>query len=131
MNFNRRTLLRGSCQRASPSWGCLSSTCFLNSKGQAQTNGRPLPTRFNTFFWGCGLTASLWIPKKAGTDWDMTVQLKPLDHPKEAERVQRSARPARLQTQRPALVRPGGRQHRHSAVQEWRVRVKNDRPAGG
>ena len=31
--------------------------CFLNSKGQAQTNGRPLPTRFNTFFWGCGLTA--------------------------------------------------------------------------
>ena len=53
--------------------------CFLNSKGQAQTNGRPLPTRFNTFFWGCGLTASLWIPKKAGTDWEMTVQLKPLE----------------------------------------------------
>jgi len=53
--------------------------CFLNSKGQAQTSGRPLPTRFNTFFWGCGLTASLWIPKKAGTDWDVTAQLKPLE----------------------------------------------------
>jgi len=53
--------------------------CFLNSKGQAQTSGRPLPTRFNTFFWGCGLTSSLWIPKMAGTGWEMTVQLKPLE----------------------------------------------------
>ncbi len=52
--------------------------CFLNSKGLAQTNGRPLPTRFGTFFWGCGLTHSLWIPKTAGTGWEMTVQMKPL-----------------------------------------------------
>src|SRR5689334_4520734 len=79
MNFNRRTLLRGSCQGALAVMGLPFLDCFLNSKGQAQTNGRPLPTRFNTFFWGCGLTASLWIPKKAGTDWDMTVQLKPLE----------------------------------------------------
>ena len=132
MKLNRRTLLRGSCQGALAVMGLPFLDCFLNSKGQAQTNGRPLPTRFNTFFWGCGLTASLWIPKKAGTDWEMTVQLKPLEpYPQEIERVQRSARPARLQTQRPALVRPGGRQHRHSAVQGRRVRVQNDRPAGG
>ena len=79
MKLNRRTLLRGSCQGAMAVMGLPFLDCFLNSKGQAQTNGRPLPTRFNTFFWGCGLTASLWIPKKAGTDWDMTVQLKPLE----------------------------------------------------
>ena len=79
MKLDRRFFLRGSCQGALAVMGLPFLDCFLNSKGQAQTNGRPLPTRFNTFFWGCGLTASLWIPKKAGTDWDMTVQLKPLE----------------------------------------------------
>ena len=79
MKLNRRTLLRGSCQGAAAVMGLPFLDCFLNSKGRAQASGRPLPTRFNTFFWGCGLTASLWIPKKAGTGWDMTVQLKPLE----------------------------------------------------
>src|SRR6516162_6179855 len=79
MKLDRRFFLRGSCQGALAIMGLPFLDYFLNSKGHAQTNGRPLPTRFNTFFWGCGLTASLWIPKKAGTDWDMTVQLKPLE----------------------------------------------------
>jgi hypothetical protein len=79
MKINRRTLLRGSCQGAMAVMGLPFLDCFLNNKGQAQTNGRPLPTRFNTFFWGCGLTAKLWIPKTAGKDWEMTPQLKPLE----------------------------------------------------
>src|SRR5689334_23725909 len=79
MKLNRRFFLRGSCQGALAVMGLPFLDCFLNNKGQAQTNGRPLPTRFNTFFWGCGLTSQLWIPKKAGTDWEMTVQLKPLE----------------------------------------------------
>lgn len=79
MKFNRRTLLRGTCHGATAVMGLPFLDCFLNSKGRAQTSGRPLPTRFNTFFWGCGLTSSLWIPKKAGTGWEMTVQLKPLE----------------------------------------------------
>jgi hypothetical protein len=79
MKLDRRTLLRGSCQGALAVMGMPFLDCFLNRKGQAQTSGRPLPTRFGTFFWGCGLTDKLWIPKKAGTDWEMTVQLKPLE----------------------------------------------------
>src|SRR5438128_9889375 len=79
MRINRRTLLRGTCHGAMTVMGLPFLDCFLNNKGQAQTNGRALPTRFNTFFWGCGLTASLLIPKKAGTDYEMTVQLKPLE----------------------------------------------------
>ena len=79
MKLNRRTLLRGSCQGALTVMGLPLLDCFLNSSGRALASGRPLPTRVNTFFWGCGLTASLWIPKKAGKDWDMTVQLKPLE----------------------------------------------------
>src|SRR5215831_2366049 len=79
MKIDRRFLLRGTCQGALAVMGLPFLDCFLNSKGQAQTKGRPLPTRFNTFFWGCGLTSSLWIPKTAGTDYEMTVQLKPLE----------------------------------------------------
>ena len=73
MKFNRRSLLRGSCQGALAVMGLPFLDCFLNGKGQAQTSGRPLPTLFNTFFWGCGLTAQLWIPKTAGTNYEMTV----------------------------------------------------------
>src|SRR4029077_2015135 len=79
MKFNRRSLLRGSYQGALAVMGIPFLDCFLNNKGQAQTAGRPLPTRFNTFFWGCGLHASLCVPKTAGTGWDMTAQLKPLE----------------------------------------------------
>ena len=54
--------------------------CFLDSKGKAlAATGRPLPTRFNTFFFGCGLTKQLWIPKTGGKDYEMTSQLKPLE----------------------------------------------------
>lgn len=79
MKLDRRTLLRGTCHGAAAVMGLPFLDSFLNGKGQAQTNGRPLPTRFNTFFWGCGLTASLWIPKKPGRDWEVTPQLKPLE----------------------------------------------------
>jgi hypothetical protein len=54
--------------------------CFLDSNGQAlAATGQRIPTRFSTFFYGLGLTTSLWVPKKAGLDYDTTVQLKPLE----------------------------------------------------
>jgi hypothetical protein len=54
--------------------------CFLDSKGKAlAATGRPLPTRFNTFFFGLGLTKQLWIPKTGGKEYEMTGQLKPLE----------------------------------------------------
>ncbi|HEX4636657.1 MAG TPA: DUF1552 domain-containing protein, partial [Rhizomicrobium sp.] len=54
--------------------------CFLDSKGQAlAATGQRLPMRFNTFFFGLGLTTSLWVPKKTGQDYETTVQLKPLE----------------------------------------------------
>jgi hypothetical protein len=79
MKLNRRTLLRGSFQGAMAVMGLPFLDCFLNNKGMAEVSGRPLPTRFNTFFWGCGLTHKLWIPAKAGNDYEITVQLKPLE----------------------------------------------------
>jgi len=80
MKLDRRFLLRGACQGALSVMGLPFLDCFLDSKGRAlAATGRPMPTRFNTFFWGCGLTSALWVPKTAGTDYAMTVQLKPLE----------------------------------------------------
>ena len=132
MKLNRRSLLRGSCQGALAVMGLPFLDCFLNSKGQAQTNGRALPTRFNTFFWGCGLTASLWIPKTAGTDYEMTVQLKPLEPYRKKLNVFSGLRV-------PLDSKPNGQHWSGLAAaitgiapfQGRRVRVQDDRPAGG
>ena len=58
--------------------------CFLDSNGTAlAATGQAIPTRFGTFFWGCGLTKSLFLPKASGADYDDTPQLaslKPYKH---------------------------------------------------
>src|SRR5258708_14755146 len=79
MKFQRRTLLRGMFQGSVAVMGVPFLDCFLDSKGQAlAATGQRIPTRFSTFFYGLGLTTSLWEPKKAGLDYDTTVQLTPL-----------------------------------------------------
>ena len=80
MKLHRRNILRGMFQGSAAVVGVPFLDCFLDSKGKAlAATGRPLPTRFNTFFFGCGLTKQLWIPKVGGKDYEMTVQLKPLE----------------------------------------------------
>ena len=80
MKLQRRTLLRGMFQGSVAVMGVPFLDCFLDSKGQAlAATGQRIPTRFSTFFYGLGLTTSLWVPKKAGLDYDTTVQLKPLE----------------------------------------------------
>ena len=80
MKLQRRTLLRGVFQGATAIMAVPFLDCFLDSKGQAlAATGQRIPTRFSTFFYGLGLTTSLWVPKRAGLDYDTTVQLKPLE----------------------------------------------------
>ena len=80
MKLDRRFLLRGSCQGALAVMALPFLDCFLDSNGQAlAATGQRIPTRFNTFFYGLGLTKSLWVPKTAGLDYEMTGQLKPLE----------------------------------------------------
>ena len=79
MKLDRRFLLRGTCQGALAVLGLPFLDCFLDSKGQAlAATGRPLPTRFSTYFYGLGLTKQLWVPKTAGKDYEVTEQLAPL-----------------------------------------------------
>jgi hypothetical protein len=54
--------------------------CFLDSKGEAlAATGARIPDRFNTFFFGLGLTNALWIPKAAGANYETPPQLAPLE----------------------------------------------------
>lgn len=80
MKLDRRFLLRGMFQGSAATMMVPFLDCFLDSKGQAlAATGQKVPTRFNTFFFGCGLTKSLWVPKTAGQNYEMSVQLKPLE----------------------------------------------------
>lgn len=80
MKLDRRFLLRGTCQGALAVMALPFLDCFLDSKGKAlAATGRPLPSRFGTYFYGLGLTKQLWIPKVGGTDYEMTMELKPLE----------------------------------------------------
>src|SRR5579859_1619248 len=76
---NRRFLLRGLFQGSAAAVALPFLDCFLDSKGEAlAATGRAIPTRFGTFFWGCGLTKALYLPKNTGPDYDDTPQLASL-----------------------------------------------------
>src|SRR3569833_1978865 len=75
----RRFLLRGLFQGAAAVMALPFLDCFLDSKGQAlAATGKAIPTRFGTFFWGCGLTKALYLPKSVGADYEDTPQLASL-----------------------------------------------------
>jgi len=80
MKLDRRFLLRGMFHGSAATMMVPFLDCFLDSKGKAlAATGQKVPTRFNTFFFGCGLTKQLWVPKTAGQNYETTVQLKPLE----------------------------------------------------
>ncbi len=79
MAHNRRTLLRGLFQGSATMVTLPFLDCFLDSSGGAlAATGKPIPTRFGTFFWGCGLTKALFLPKSAGVNYEDTPQLASL-----------------------------------------------------
>ena len=79
MVHTRRFLLRGLFQGSAAVMALPFLDCFLDSKGQAlAATGRAIPTRFGTFFWGCGLTKTLYLPKASGANYDDTPQLASL-----------------------------------------------------
>jgi hypothetical protein len=52
---------------------------FLNGNGNAMAaTGAPLPNRFGTWFWGCGLTPGYWEPKVTGPDYQLTEHMSVL-----------------------------------------------------
>jgi hypothetical protein len=51
----------------------------LDDNGEAFAGTRgPLPVRFGTWHWGCGMNPSRWIPAKTGAEWEITPELEHL-----------------------------------------------------
>jgi hypothetical protein len=80
MKFDRRNLLRGILNGSAVTVALPLLDCFLDGNGKAFADtGKHIPTRFGTYFWGCGLTKELYLPKKTGLDYDSTPQLAALE----------------------------------------------------
>jgi hypothetical protein len=74
--LTRRRVLRGVLEGAAVTVALPFLECFLNSNGTALASGAPIPTRFGTWFWGLGMDASVFIPKKIGPDYDLPPQIQ-------------------------------------------------------
>ncbi len=75
-NFGRRQLLRGMLAGSAVTVGLPFLECFLNTNGTALAGGRPLPVRFGTWNWGCGMNPQRFVPTKTGTDFELGAELK-------------------------------------------------------
>jgi hypothetical protein len=73
-NWNRRNILRGALNGAAIAVSLPVLDCFLNGNGTALASGAPLPTRFGTWFWGCGINEKRFYPDKFGTDFEFKAE---------------------------------------------------------
>ena len=79
--FSRRSLMRGALGGAAVCVGIPALDAFLNDNGTAFADGKPMPLRFGTYFWGLGLTdtpagGTRWVPTKTGFGYEETPELK-------------------------------------------------------
>ena len=81
--ISRRTVLRGMLGGAAVSVGLPLFDCFLNGNGTALAQGAPLPVRFGTWFWGCGMNPDRWVPATEGDDYELPPELEVLAGVKE------------------------------------------------
>jgi len=76
--LSRRTVLRGMAGGVAVSLGLPLLEYFLNDNGTALAQGAPLPLRFGTWFWGCGMNPDRWAPSAEGADYDLPAELAAL-----------------------------------------------------
>ncbi|MBW2268668.1 MAG: DUF1552 domain-containing protein [Deltaproteobacteria bacterium] len=74
--LDRRTFLRGVMGGAAVSVGLPLFDGFLNVNGTALASGAPLPLRFGTWFWGCGMNPERWNPTAEGADYELGPELQ-------------------------------------------------------
>ncbi len=73
--LNRRRVLKGMLNGSAVTVGLPLLNCFLNGNGTALAAGGPMPVRFGTWFWGLGMTAKIFIPKKTGRNYDLPEEI--------------------------------------------------------
>jgi hypothetical protein len=52
--------------------------CFLNDNATAFADGKPMPVRFGTWFWGLGMSAKVFVPAKNGAGYDLPEEIQML-----------------------------------------------------
>jgi len=78
-NIPRRAALKGILGGSAVTVGLPLLDCFLNANGTALAAGGRMPVRFGTWFWGCGMTPPRFVPKTLGPNYDIPVELKPIE----------------------------------------------------
>ena len=77
--FSRRSMLRGTLAGGAVAVGLPLLDFFLDDHGTALAQGGSLPLRFGSWFWGCGMTPSRWVPTSVGTGYALPPELVALD----------------------------------------------------
>lgn len=77
--LSRRRFLSGAVQGASLYMALPLLDCYLNGNGTALASGAPLPKRFGTWHWGCGVNADRWVPSATGKDFKFQPEMLPLE----------------------------------------------------
>ena len=73
--FSRRRVLNGIVGGGAVTVGLPLLNYFLNGNGTALADGEPMPMRFGTWFWGLGMTANVFVPKKVGANYDLPEEI--------------------------------------------------------
>ncbi|RYD60033.1 MAG: DUF1552 domain-containing protein [Sphingomonadales bacterium] len=79
VDLSRRNILRGAIRGSAVAMALPILDLFLDGNGEAMAaTGKPIPTRFGTWFWGCGVNTARWFPSKVGKDYDIKEELRPI-----------------------------------------------------
>ncbi len=76
--FDRRRVLRGMLNGGAVTVGLPLLNVFLNGNGNAMADGAPLPVRFGTWYWGMGISKSVFVPKQAGANYELPEEIESL-----------------------------------------------------
>jgi len=71
-NWNRRSVMSGMLRGASVAVALPCLDLFLDGNGEAMAaTGSPIPTRFGTWFWGCGVNEKRFFPDAVGRNFTL------------------------------------------------------------
>ncbi len=77
--WTKRGILKGMLNGAAVTVALPILDYFLDGNGEAfAATGKPVPTRFGTWFWACGINAARFYPDKTGTDFEFKAETMPL-----------------------------------------------------
>ena len=83
MTLNRRSALKGLLCGGAVTVGLPLLNADLNGNGTAFADETPLPVRFGTWFWGCGMTKKIFVPGQTGKNYELTEELDALKNVKQ------------------------------------------------